>query len=201
MQSNLHLTSGFGPLVLMFSKSWSFVLLTSLIRFWIVWETWNEVCMMKCWFLYLKWRNVEMLLSSVWRTICFSTSSLLNPFKSLLVCGFACRWVTAHPCRHGDDSNTTLLGHSSLFPSRASGSPFSSTPPHFLLLPTAFLAAYLSLPGRVPELDPAPVPNRWSCFLWASRRPPCQAESKPLKYATVMAMNQQIIWMALWKLA
>lgn len=129
MQSNLHLTSGFGPLVLMFSKSWSFVLLTSLIRFWIVWETWNEVCMMKCWFLYLKWRNVEMLLSSVWRTICFSTSSLLNPFKSLLVCGFACRWVTAHPCRHGDDSNTTLPGHSSLFPSRASGSPFSSTHP------------------------------------------------------------------------
>lgn len=41
MQSNLHLTSGFGPLVLMFSKSWSFVLLTSLIRFWIVWETWS----------------------------------------------------------------------------------------------------------------------------------------------------------------
>lgn len=84
-----------------------------------------------------------MLLSSVWRTICFSTLSLLDPFKSLLVCGLACRWVTAHPCRHGDDSNTTLLSHSSFFSIQ---SIWIS-----LLLHTPLLPPSHSVPGGIPE--------------------------------------------------
>lgn len=82
--------------------------------------------------------------------------------------------VTAHPCRHGDDSNTTLLGHSSFFPSRASGSPFSSTPP----LPSSH-----SVPGGIPE--PA-----WTRPGAGPSTRPEQVKLLPVSFAQAAAASQ-----------
>lgn len=92
---------------------------------------------------------------------CCSAFSLVTPFESVLVFGFACKCVTAHPNRHGDRSKTTLLNHSSFFyPEHLE----LCSPSHTLSpSPTAFLVAagaYLSLPQHVPALNLARVPNR-----------------------------------------
>lgn len=142
--------------------------------------------------------HAEIPLSWVWRKICCSPLSLVNPFESVLVLGFACRCVTAHPNRYGDCSKKKSNVAQPLI--RFSIQSIWSS----VLLHTPFLL--------FPQCSRWQPEHTWACLSTSQRstwrasrtggdascelgeRPPCQAESKLLNVCNSLAIKQPWWW-------